>query len=59
MRCYLDLFGGKVFGSPEHITLGKALTPQLMDLDHLPVGDETNESIGRQQTEGHLQGFLE
>jgi len=54
----LDLFGREVLGSTEHIALGAALTAQLMHLHHLAKCNETNESVRRQQTERHLEGFL-
>lgn len=55
----LDLFGGEVFGAPEHIALGNPLTTELMNLNHAPKCNEAHQGIGRQQAERHLQGLFE
>ena len=55
----LDLLGCVVLGASEHVGAGDALTAELMDLHHLAVSDQADESIGREQRERHLQTLLE
>lgn len=55
---FLDLFSREILGAAEDVRFGAALTAQLVDLDHFTEGDETDESILRQQAEGGLEGIL-
>lgn len=56
---HLYLFGGEVFGAPEHVALGDALAAELMNLNHASECDEAHQGVGWQQAKGHLQGLLE
>ena len=55
---HLYLFSRHVLGAAEHVTLGASLAAELMHLDHLTEGDEADESVRWQQTEGHLERLL-
>lgn len=56
---YLQLLGVEVLGPPEDVALGDPLTAELMYLNHPAEGDESNQSSGRQQRQGHLQRLFQ
>ena len=55
----LYLLGVEVLGPAEHVALGEALTAELVDLHHLAEGDQSDERVGRQQAQRHLQRLLQ
>ncbi|PWA29785.1 hypothetical protein CCH79_00007763, partial [Gambusia affinis] len=48
-----------VLCAPEDVTLGDPLTAQLVDLHHASKGDESHQSGGGQQGQGHLQRLFQ
>lgn len=56
---YLKLFSAEVFGTPEDVALRDAFTAQLVNLDHASKRNESHQSSGRQQAEGHLKRLLQ
>lgn len=56
---YLQLLSVQVLCAPEDVTLGDPLTAQLVDLNHASKGDESHQSGGGQQRQGHLQGLFQ
>ena len=55
----LDLLGSVVLGAAEYVGPGDALAAKLVNLNHLAVGDEADQGIGREQGERHLETLLE
>lgn len=53
----LDGFGGVLLGAAEDVALRTGIVAKLMDLSHGTVGDETDESVGRQQAQANNERF--